>query len=163
MSMPFIAGSRATAAGLDAVIPQVQYVIADVPITSTTATALLSFPVTAGTWSLDGVIDWVQGGTQAKQALRIVGPAISFCRFTIREVPMSTTGESVWANTVTALNTDLSGASAGQPVGDNVVWDFDGVAVFTAAGTLIVQARCAVSSADTFTVKAGSFARLLQA
>jgi hypothetical protein len=161
--MTFFAGQKLTAAALRAAIPQLQKVTVDQLINSTSQAAVLSFPVIPGTYVLSGRFTWVQGATQAVQALRLTGPTATLISVRLKETELAAGGESTFGNgLVTAYNTDLSGASGGQPATTTVAWDFDGIVVLSAAGTLGIAARCVTSGSDTFTIKAGSSAQLVQ-
>jgi hypothetical protein len=117
----------------------------------------LSAPVAAATYRIHGKIRWKQGATQAQQAIRFMSTGVaSAVEIEVNAYELSTGGESVFASSITALNTDSGNQGAsGQAGGVFAVWDFDGYITFSAAATFSVEARCVTSNADTYAIQAG--------
>jgi hypothetical protein len=132
------------------------FLAADTPIPSTSATTLISKPVAAGTYEIEGIVKGVQGANAAGQFVRFSGPAVSFNDIFI---------ESNAVGNTSVTDSDLTGV---LPVdhttpawGAGVVFyvRFRGILIFTAAGTFALQGR-ANSAVNTWTAKAASMLNL---
>ena len=123
-----------------------------------TGTVALSLPVGANTeYRVRGKITWTQGAGTVKRALGLTGPATSHVRIPNLYVQVGA-GVSVDAgNPNPAVFSSLAGGVSTPAIANTAVvwWEFDGVVVFTAAGTFSAVAHC--NATNTFTVRAYSF------
>jgi hypothetical protein len=124
--------------------------------TSTAVITGLSCQVAAGTYTLRGKVRWTQGGSGGQQALRLEGTGgatASAVDVEVAQYELSTTGETVVASTLTALNQDTGNFGAGGPgAGAVMIFDLDGSVVFSAGGGFNLSARCVTSGADTYVI-----------
>lgn len=137
---------------------QTLYLTAPQPITSTSSQTITSLqgPVTPGTYSVRGVITWVQGSTGSQQNFWFNGPGASLV-----EVPyffaLDGSGVSNGVGVATKIGS-AAGASMPSPPfagGTTITLYFDGIITFTAAGTFGLSAS-EQTSGDSFTISTGS-------
>lgn len=157
---------------LYALARQTKHITADQTINSTSPAIVganstpLSFAMAAGiSYRFHAVIYWTQGATQAQQAFRLIGTGgltLGNMRVKVQQIALSTSGQTVFTDTLATLNTDnaVVGAS-GYGAGGDIQVTFDGVITPAVGGTLNLEARCVTSNADTYTIRAWSFAEIM--
>jgi len=123
-----------------------------------TGTVALSLPVAAIEYRVRGKITWTQGAGTVKQALGLTTTGTtSHVRIPNLYVQVGA-GVSVDAgNPNPAIFTTLAGGVSTPSIANTAVvwWEFDGVVVFTSAGTFSAVAHC--NATNTFTVNSYSF------
>jgi hypothetical protein len=165
MTMPFYAGSTATAAGIDSLAPQIG-VSAGQTVNSTTPVGVtgMSFPVAAATYLVACwfVIDANSGG-QAR--FRFTGPAASLTLMGITTLQQGTLTYN--PNGQTSNGTGYNTGDIDAPVSGTFATAFHIVQIwatftFTAPGTLALECANAAGASDTFEIYPGSQMSVLQ-
>ena len=121
--------------------------------TSDTAITGLITPVAAGTYRVHGMIMWTQGANAVAQNFSFHGPAASHVRIFFEHF-LTNSGASNGCGNYNSLGPDVG--SPGFAAGSDAFFVFDGIIVFTAAGTFSVQASEGTAG-DTFTIDSYSF------
>jgi hypothetical protein len=113
----------------------------------------LSVTVIPGAYRFAGKIFWTQpvGSSGITQALGFTGPAISHARIATEHY----LNGSVPSNGTDIVSSLPGGRTTPGFANGTIYFDFDGIAVFTAGGTLSVVAHC--NGANVFTVNSFSF------
>lgn len=156
MTMPFYAGSAATAAAVDSLTPQIG-ISAGQTINSTTPAVIsgFSFPVAATTYIVTAhvVIDANSGGTGE---FRWTGPTTSLTLMTLicYQAATSTADPTTVESNSTGYN---SGFLTTQAFGTTFyVCDLECTFTFSAAGTLALECANTTGSSNPFIVYPGS-------
>jgi hypothetical protein len=177
-----VPGSLASQALLYAVAGQLKYVSTDgnayntgrstiqvtanQTISSTAASVIgansnpMTWDVVAGTYLIQGMVNWAQGAAAVAQDMGFSGPAISQCRIRNEWALAVGFGETTNLRETNTTGGLILGASPAFAIGAAVDWSFDGCVTFSAAGTFSIEAAEGTAG-DSFTIGAGSFASLL--
>ena len=164
----FYAGSSITAAALNSVVPSVAYVTSNQTVNSTSSVAItgLSWAVSIGTYTVKAIILATQGAATAQQAIGITGPTASLVDIAVETVDTTASSAVVaWgASELTAMGTRASLAQIGSNISATHTFfsRIEGSVTFTAAGTFSLTCSCVTLATDTWTIRAGSRAELLQ-
>jgi hypothetical protein len=135
------------------------YLASGQSITSTGGSTItgLQVPVSASTYYIDGVVDWVQGGVASVQNFWFNGPSVTFIR-----VPyffaLWGSGVSNGVGAATHIGSG-GGASMISPAfanGTSISLHFKGVVQFSASGFFGVSAS-EQNAGDSFSITANSF------
>jgi hypothetical protein len=100
----------------------------------------LSVPVVAGGYLIIGTLHCIMGATADNVQVRIQGPAISHMRVQWDLVPEGTGGQSVFGARQTLIGTVTQPCTNNLIAGANFSVHFKGPVVFSAGGTMTVQA-----------------------
>lgn len=128
-------------------------VAANVPISSTGFTTLLSASVAAAAYRVHAVIFWTEGASGGAQDFQLTGPAISNAHIAANQQQMNAATAGNWAEFAGTLGTITSPAFG---AGNVITLQLDGVVTFTAAGTFAISAAEHVSG-NPFVIGAQSF------
>lgn len=123
--------------------PQTVNSTADAPVTGLTRS------VGKGSYHFHAKIEWTQGGTASNQKFGFTGPAASSASETLQSI--NTSSQQVPDGRHNSGLATVAIGSAIYAAGSVVITEIDGLATFTAAGTLSVGVACTVA-ANTFTV-----------
>ena len=135
---------------------QTVFSTADQVISSNTDIAVtsLGYTVVAGAYLISGKLIATQGTGAVTQALGFTGPATSHVRISAEW--FSSPGGGAYATGANVLGTLAGGVTTPAfSAGVQNYWDFEGMVVFTAGGTLQVVAHA--NGANTFTMGSYSF------
>ena len=114
----------------------------------------LTAGVAAGTYRISGKLIATQGAAAVTQAAGFTGPAASHVRISAEW--FSSPGGGAYATGANVLSSLAGGVTTPAfSIGVQNYWDFDGIVVFTAAGTLTVVGHS--NGANTWTAGAYSF------
>lgn len=169
MTFNFFAGQKTTAAQFQSLIPQLVFLTSPQLVNSLTAVPIngLSWPVQAGnTYRVNATLFATQGATTAQQGIGISGPAASNIAVgfhTMAEGNAATVEFGCFE--LGTMNTQAPLFSTGvgnMPANDKFLTLLSGALTFTASGTFALTCECVTAAADTWTLRANTFAELLQ-